>query len=223
MLTEIAHKFNNDKTSLKKFSREMTGYNAELEEVIKITINAIATKFMGKNIDWRFAKHVNAILAEKYGLTENGNPYVSIEVENASYDTDKVINFNIDLPVYLYRWNIKYILMSYNRFYRNQCRQEATFDNKFNEDSIKSLVEVINVNRQRVATYQDAAENFTKYLKAVEKLEKEVVEKLGNINPMFYATKMDTNTYNTPNAKAFEEKMKEKGGTYVYDPQEIIA
>ena len=60
-------------------------------------------------------------------------------------------------------------------------------------------------------------------MKTIDKLQKQVTETLGKINPMFYGYHIDTNTYNTPNYKEFEQKMKEKGGTYVFEPQEVKA
>jgi len=223
MSNEIQQIFQNDKEVLKTFTKEMIEYNKVLEDVIITAINTIHTKFIGKDINKRFTNAVNDILAKKYGTYENGNGDVSISVENSTFSTDddKSISISINLPKYNYRYDIKRVLCVYNKFYRNQYRQEATPDNKFNEASINSLVELINVNRERVARYQDAVKNFDKYLKAVKKLQEEVKEKLGKINPMFYDYKMDTNTFNTPNYKEFEQKMKEQGGTYVFVPQEV--
>lgn len=223
MSNEIQQLFQNNKEVLKAFTKEMVEYNKVLEDVIITAINTIHTKFIGKDINKRFTNAVNDILAKKYGTYENGNGYVSISVENSTFSTDddKSISISINLPKYNYRYDIKRVLCVYNKFYRNQYRQEATPDNKFNEASINSLVELINVNRERVARYQDAVKNFDKYLKAVTKLQEEVKEKLGKINPMFYDYRMDTNTFNTTNYKEFEQKMKEQGGTYVFDPQKV--
>ena len=221
MLSQIAEKFNNNKETLKKFSKEMGEFNVVLEDAIITTINAIATKFMGKEINKRFSNYVNEILTKKYGTYENGHGYVSILVEKGDWDDDKTISFDIQLSKFYYRYNIKHTLITCNKFCRNQYVQEATQDNRFNEESVKSLIKMINNNRQRVAYHQDAAKNFNKYVKIVAKLEKEVVEKLGKVNPMFYDNHMDTNTYNTPNAKAFEEKMKQQGGIFTYDLAQV--
>lgn len=220
-ISEIEEKFGANKETLKKFTKEMAEYNEVLEDVIKITINAIATKFMGKDINKRFSNYVNEILAKKYGTFENGHGCVSIEVERGEWDDDRSINFSIQLSKYYYRYDIKRVLVTYNKFYRNQYRQEATIDNKFNEESIKSLVDLININRQRVATYQDAVKNFDKYIRIVAKLKKQVTETLGKINPMFYGNHIDTEAYNTPNRKEFEEKMKQQGGTYAFELEEV--
>lgn len=219
MGNEIEQLFQNKKDVLGKFTRELYHYNVVLEDVVKIVIESIYTKFMGKDINKRFANYVNGILAKKYGTFENGNGYVAISVKSGEWDDDKEMTFSISLPEFRYQYDIKRMLNTYNKFYRNQYRQEATADNKFNEASINSLVEVININRERVARYQDAYKNFDKYLKAVQKLKAEVTEKLGKINPMFYGYHIDTNTHNTPNYNEFCKKIKEQGGTYVFEPQ----
>lgn len=217
MTCDITLKFGNDKEKLGVFTKELVKFNKVLEDVYVTCINAIHDKFLGKDINKRFANYVNDKLADKYGALSS----VSIAVTNNEWDSDKNIDVSIILPEFNYRYDIKNVLCTGNKFYRNQYRHEATDDNKFNEESINSLVQVINNNRVRVARYQDAYKHFDKYMKIVEKLEKEVTETLGKINPMFYGYHIDTNTYNTPNYKEFESKMKEQGGTFVFTPQEV--
>lgn len=221
MSSDISNRFGNSKETLGKFTKELAKYNKVLEDVYVTCINAIHEKFIGKSIDKRFANYVNEILAKKYGTLDSGTACVHITITSGEWDSNKCLDVSVLLPEFNYRYDIKGVLSTGNKFYRNQYRQEATIDNKFNEQSITSIAEIININRERVARHQDAYKHFDKYMKIVEKLQKQVTETLGKINPMFYGYHIDTNAYNTPNYKAFESKIKEQGGTFVFAPQEV--
>ena len=219
MECDIAFKFNNNKETLGKFAKELTEFNKVLEDVYVTIINAINEKYLGKNIDKRFSNYVNEILNKKYGTSPNGNGYVSIAVYMSDWDNYKKIDVSIILPKFNYRFDIKNVLTTCNELRRTQYTKESTDDNKFNEGSIQSFVQVINNNRVKVARHQDAYKHFDKYMKIVSKLQQQVTETLGSINPMFYGSRISTDTYNTPNYNAFEEKLKEQGGTFVLEPE----
>lgn len=155
--------FGENEKKFKTFVKDLRAYNNRLEIAYIAMAKLIRNEFIGKPIGKKFYNRFVAVV---------GN-YYRVEFDETKLNHKKFIG--IDLNTRYVRADIRTVLSCYINF-------EFNF---FTENDVKIIVERINLNRERVAKYEDAAKHFKKYIKQYEKAVNLFVRTMESINPIF--------------------------------------
>lgn len=182
MASRFQEKFKGNVQVLKDFAKGLREYNNQLELVYLAMIEEIQTRSLGKDINNVFAKRVATAIGDKIKCV------ISAGYAEYSCSGEKVVKVLLTDEKYShtnhdYR---KSVTCEINFGHGNQYEKAgATKDNKFIEDSIQTIVNIINHNRKNVADYEDAASKAEKQVKKINKAINTFLRTMEEVNPMF--------------------------------------
>lgn len=177
-MNEFVSRFGEDKAKFKAYVKDLRKYNNELERVLIIMAQTIQSGFIGKPITKVFTNKLNAIIGEKVGRFELGT---------SDWSNEKFINIKLVAENIIYKYECRVDLRAGVTFEHGSasCKAKCTPDNRFTEDSVNAIIEVINYNRFKVAMFEDASKHLNQYIRLYEKAVNQFVRTMEGINPLF--------------------------------------
>ena len=188
MSSDFISTFQSDAKLLKSFAAELEQYNVILECAYITMIKEIANNSMGKTINKVFCNRINAVIDPSDAVTE---------IRTSDYSSDKIVTIKVTNSNFKHRYDIPGFLIHCVTFSNSDKygNISASIGYKFIEGSIKEIEKIININRERVALYKDAAKNAKKYAKAFQKCVEDFIAKMESINPIFVDGSVTSNMY----------------------------
>jgi hypothetical protein len=177
-MNEIVSRFGEDKAKFKAYVKDLRKYNDILEQVLIIMAKTIQSEFIGKPITRAVTNKLNAIIGDKVGM---------LELNKSEWTNEKYININLVAENITYKYECNHDLRACITFYHGSpsCKARCTPDNRFTEESVNEIIEIINYNRLKVAIFEDASKHFNQYIRLYEKAVNLFVRTMEGINPLF--------------------------------------
>ena len=177
-MNEIVSRFGEDKAKFKAYVKDLRKYNSELERVLIIIAKTIQSDFIGKPITQVVTNKLNAIIGDKVGM---------LELNKSEWTNEKYININLVAENIIYKYECNHDLRACITFYHgsSSCKARCTPDNRFTEESVNAIIEIINYNRLKMAIFEDASKHFNQYIRLYEKAVNLFVRTMEDINPLF--------------------------------------
>lgn len=209
-MCEYLLKFGADEAKLKNYVKDMSEHQLTVENALIAVLNEIKAKYMGKSITQHVANSINKnVLADSpcYIEIKNNNSLLDEKVMEVCFK-DKDMSYRVlrsDVCVY--------VTFAYSEVRNSTC----AIGNKFDESSIDAIVEIINLNRKRLARYQDAAKNVKKQWKKMYKAVDTFLKAMETSNPMFYEYNAANNLHNfrSSNSTAYQDEIDSKVTLFV--------
>ena len=188
-MCEYLLKFSADETKLKNYVKDMAAHQLTVENALIAVLNEIKVKYMGKSITQRVANSIN-----KNVLTDSPC-YIEI-TNNDSRQDEKVMEVCFKDKNMSYRVLSGDVCVYVSFAYSEVLASTCSIDNKFDESSIDAIANIINLNRKRLAMYQDAAKNVRKQWKKMHKAVDKFLKAMETSNPIFFEYNAANNLYN---------------------------
>ena len=177
-MNEFVKRFGENKPKFKAYVKDLRKYNNVLENVLIIMAKTIQSDFIGKPITKVFTNKINAIIGEKVG---------KLELNTSEWSGEKFIDIKLVAENIIYKYECRLDLRACVTFDHGSasCKAKCTPDNRFTEESVNAIIDVINYNRFKIAMFNDASKHLTQYIKKYEKAVNLFVRTMENINPIF--------------------------------------
>lgn len=179
MINEFIKTFGEDKTKFKTFvTKDLRTYNKELEHVLLVMAKTIQSDFIGKPINKVFINKLTKVL---------GEGVATFELETSDWTKEKILTIRVAAKDVKYKNDCIFKLCTCITFSKGSpsTRAICTSDNRFMEECVNAIIEIINRNRRTMATFEDAAKHLNRYIKLYEKAVNTYVRTMEGINPIF--------------------------------------